>query len=112
MRDRQGEQWSEERTRADQEPAEAERRPPRPRARCPGCHMELEQSLVAMGEAPLKSCPRCSQLQGLHVFYPLDAFREHALEGWAILDPWCESCIRRVEAMPAVRICPVPLVEE
>ena len=114
MHEQRGRQWgADDRFARDEEVTERrpERRSPGAATFCPGCHVALEELRVARGDRDryLKSCPRCSTLQGVHVFYPLDAFREHAVEeDWALIDPWCESCIRRFEPPGATLTCRVP----
>jgi hypothetical protein len=119
MHEQRERQWNaDDRSARDEEVTERrpERRSPGAVTFCPGCHFALEESLVASRGDPsrhLKSCPRCSMRQGLHVFYPFDAFRERAMEdGWTMVDPWCESCVRRVEPIPATRTCRVPAEQD
>jgi hypothetical protein len=38
---------------------------------CSHCHQELHKALT---EGKLKSCPHCSENQGEHIYYKLEAF--------------------------------------
>ncbi len=66
---------------------------------CPTCHLPLGESIllrVRGQDGYLKSCARCSSMHGVHLFYPLTAFRERAMgEDAVAVEPWCEACVTR-----------------
>lgn len=59
---------------------------------CGGRLDESQYSTDSLGNR-FKSCPRCSQISGHHVFYIIEEFGERDMgDGRVIVQPYCPSC--------------------
>ncbi|KAB7896427.1 hypothetical protein GA565_10775 [Rouxiella sp. S1S-2] len=59
------------------------------------CNVRLDDSQYCIDSFgnTFKSCPRCSQISGHHVFYTTDEFGEKDMgDGRVLLQTYCPSC--------------------
>lgn len=69
---------------------------------CPGCKAPLNESLYALDNGvEYKSCPRCSENAGHHIFYKSSYFGIRDMgDGRSIIQSYCPSC--RAGQHPAI----------
>lgn len=63
---------------------------------CPGCGAPLSESIVSRpmdlaGEGS-KSCPKCSERAGKHIFYKHEAFGDREYRGALYWQSYCTAC--------------------
>lgn len=76
---------------------------------CPACKKSLRNSITKVVKGlQYKSCPKCSQNAGYHVFYEYGAFgMRHMQTGDYIVQSWCPSCRpqNKVTSLPISFAC-------
>ena len=57
------------------------------------CNLPLNQSVAfSANDAYFKSCPKCSESAGTHIFYPASSFGRRNCNGVDRIQSWCPGC--------------------
>lgn len=60
---------------------------------CSHCGLPLHRSVERYLDGQyLKSCPKCSEQTGHHVFYRAEEFGERNMDGIIRIQSWCRGC--------------------
>lgn len=74
---------------------------------CAHCGSPLHRSVERYLDGQyLKSCPKCSEQTGYHVFYRAEEFGERNMDGVIRIQSWCRGCrAKHPYALDVIALC-------